>query len=103
MKQIIASLIVASSMLIQLAAAANIDSINGYSWSKMPVSEKAAVVLVLTQAIDEAGIDNGLNSRVQMSPEKAILLCIKTDQYYSSSTNLETPIINAWLNIARAI
>lgn len=103
MKQTIAAVLITIAVLFSAAAAADMASINGYSWSKMQASEKASVVISIARAINEINAAGDPAFRVEISPEKATMLCIKTDQFYSLSANLETPIINAWLNIAKAI
>ena len=72
------------------------EEINGYIWSNMDYREKAVTVISLAK-----GILVESKSQSNMSPEIALQLCFKTDEFYSNEDNLKTSILNAWLKMSK--
>lgn len=80
------------------ASIANYEEINGYVWANMDYADKTVAVITLAK---EILMEGRVSSR--FSPEIALILCFKTDEFYQKTSNMQISIINAWLSISRNI
>ncbi len=78
------------------ASVSNYEEINGYVWTNMDYGDKTIAVITLAKEILSEG-----RVSTRFSPEIALVLCFKTDEFYNSSRNMPVSIINAWLSISK--
>ena len=82
-------------LFCSVCQAIELNSIDGNYWARSTYREKAEIVVSLTKAISVS------DEKILVSPEKALNLCLLTDQYYSDNGNMKNTVLNAWLEIAR--
>ena len=83
-----------------IASATDISKVDGYYWNNASYQEKASVVIDLVKSISATNKDIS-QDLISITPENVVTLCLITDSYYSSSKNIKTSLLNAWLVMAR--